>query len=263
MSMNVRRITWVAGLILWGVLGGGPIMAAEQTGHIRMAVDSPLRSAENKARDERRKPAEILKFFGVEPGMKIVEIAAGGGYYTEILSLAVGEGGRVIAHTPPFLVTYRPEVYGPGGIMAQKYSSPPWNKNVVYWVADLSAPDFPMDQDMVTNVLFYHDTVWQKTDRAAMNRAIYDCLKPGGIYAIIDHSAQAGSGGRDVKSLHRIDKALVIHEVTAARFELVAESDLLAHPEDSRDYNVFRDVETRRDATDRFVLKFRKPVPPM
>jgi predicted methyltransferase len=106
-------------------------------------------------------------------------------------------------------------------------------------------------------VLFYHDTYWQGVDRQAMLAGIMQALKPGGIFALIDHSAEPGSKDRDVKTLHRVDEALVREEVLAAGFELVAESDLLRHPEDDRTINVFD--AALRGKTDRFVYKFRKP----
>ena len=108
-------------------------------------------------------------------------------------------------------------------------------------------------------VLFYHDTYWQGVDRTKMNKAVFDALAPGGIFGIVDHVAEAGSGDRDVSSLHRVDPELVKKELLAAGFVLDGESSILHNPEDRHDYNVFRDVRTNRDQTDRFVYRFRKP----
>jgi len=119
------------------------------------------------------------------------------------------------------------------------------------------SPAVDASADAMLMILFYHDTYWQEIDRRAMNRAVFDALKPGGLYGIVDHHAEAGSGSRDVKSLHRVDAELVKREILAAGFEFDAESDGLRHPEDDRSANVF-DAGIR-GRTDRFVFRFRKP----
>ena len=108
-------------------------------------------------------------------------------------------------------------------------------------------------------VLFYHDTYWQEVDRPAMNQRIFRALKPGGIYGIIDHHAAAGAGADVVKTLHRIEREMVVAELLEAGFMLDAESDLLAHADDARSLNVFDPAV--RGKTDQFVLRFRKPNP--
>jgi predicted methyltransferase len=129
--------------------------------------------------------------------------------------------------------------------------------------------ELPPDLDAVLLIRFYHDLFWQPrpdgtlTDRAEFLRRVYESLKPGGVFGVVDHHAQAGSGERDAldpeNGLHRIDVELVKQEVLAAGFLLEAESGLLQHPEDTRDWNIFIDDRTRRDTTDRFVLRFVKP----
>jgi predicted methyltransferase len=109
-------------------------------------------------------------------------------------------------------------------------------------------------------VLFYHDTVWLKVDRAKMNRAVFDALKPGGIYAVLDHSARPGTGLDDVQTLHRIDEATVRKEVEEAGFVLAGEAGFLRNPTDPRDWNDSpKAAGDRRGTSDRFVLKFVKP----
>ena len=109
-------------------------------------------------------------------------------------------------------------------------------------------------------ILFYHDTVWMGTDRAKMNKAIYNALKPGGVYAIIDHSSRAGAGVTEAQTLHRIEEKVVRDEIAAAGFKLAAEASFLRNPSDARDWNASpRSAGEQRGTSDRFVLKFVKP----
>jgi predicted methyltransferase len=109
-------------------------------------------------------------------------------------------------------------------------------------------------------VLFYHDTVWMETDRAKMNLAIFKALKPGGVFAIIDHSGRAGSGTTETKTLHRIDEEAVKKELLAAGFKLGGSADFLRNPGDARDWNDSPGAaKEKRGTSDRFVLKFVKP----
>ena len=109
-------------------------------------------------------------------------------------------------------------------------------------------------------VLFYHDTVWMGANRDRMNRAVFDALRPGGFYVIIDHAARAGSGTADAETLHRIDEAFVIAEVERAGFKLHAVGDFLRNPADKRDWNASpRTAGKRRGTSDRFALQFVKP----
>ena len=128
--------------------------------------------------------------------------------------------------------------------------------------------DLPRDLDAALLIRFYHDLFWQPrpdgalTDRAEFLRRVHESLKLGGTFGVVDHHAEAGSGARDAldpeNGLHRIDVELVKQEVVAAGFLLETESSLLRHPEDTRDWNIFVDDRTRRDTTDRFVLRFAK-----
>ncbi|MCA9663293.1 MAG: SAM-dependent methyltransferase, partial [Myxococcales bacterium] len=114
----------------------------------------------------------------------------------------------------------------------------------------------------VVMVLFYHDTVWMKTDRAAMNRAIFAALRPGGAYVIIDHSGREGTGTSEAQSLHRIEEAVVRQELEAAGFEFAAAADFLRNADDPRDWNAAPRAAAeagKRGESDRFVLRFIKP----
>ena len=223
---------------------------------IAAAVAAADRSEEDRALDAGRRPVEVLGFFRLAPGQKVGEIFAGGGYTTELIARTVGEGGVVYAHnTKDILDRF---ARGPWTERAAK----PVMKKVVAVEAPLDAP-FPPEAtglDAVITILNYHDAVWMKVDRAKMNRAIFDALRPGGVYGIVDHSAADGSGVRDVETLHRIDEAVVKEEVLAAGFRLDGESDVLRNPDDPRDWNASpREAGAKRGTSDRFVLRFVKP----
>jgi predicted methyltransferase len=223
---------------------------------IHAVVDAPDRSATDRALDPGRHPAEMLAFFGLRPGMRVAELGAGGGYTTELLARTVGPPGVVFGQNTPFIL--------------KRFAEQPWStrlatpamRNVVRVDREFDDPLPPEahDLDAVLIVLLYHDTVWMGVDRSKMNRAVFRALRPGGIYAIVDHSARVGSGTADVQTFHRIDEQVVRDEVTTAGFELVAQASFLRNPSDTRDWN---DSPTaagvRRGTSDRFVLMFVKP----
>jgi predicted methyltransferase len=206
---------------------------------IAAAVASPDRPADDVARDADRKPADVLTYFEVHPGEVVFELVAGGGYYTELFSRAVGPSGRVVA------TRLAPERLTDGRL-----------PNVTDG-ADRDWGFAPNSVDLAFTSLNYHDLINLKVDRPALLRDILTVLKPGGTLAVIDHAAADGSGIRDVGTLHRVDEAAVVSEITAAGFELVDTSGLLRHPEDGRTLPVF-DPKIR-GKTDQFILKFRKP----
>jgi len=116
------------------------------------------------------------------------------------------------------------------------------------------------DLDVVVDVLFYHDTVWQGADRARMNQTIFRALRSGGLYVVVDHSARAGTGIADVETLHRIEESVVKEEIERAGFKLARSADFLRSPADTRDWSASpRTAGERRGTSDRFVLAFVKP----
>lgn len=152
-------------------------------------VAAPDRSEPDRALDAGRSPEDLLVFLALAPGAHVAEIGAGGGYTSELLARAVGPEGRVWGQNAPFVLA--------------RFAEKPWSerlaKPVMAPVRRLDRPfddPFPADfedrgrLDCVVNVLFYHDTVWQGVDRAAMNRAVFDALAPGGSYVIVDHAAR-------------------------------------------------------------------------
>jgi predicted methyltransferase len=226
-------------------------------------VDAPDRDPEDKALDAGRRPAEMLSFFGIKPGMKVAEIGAASGYTTELLARAVGPDGVVYGQNSAWVL--------------EKFADKPWaarlakpvNKNVVKVTREFDDPFPPeaKDLDAVFCVLLYHDMYWLKgsgpggtVDRAKLNAAVFKALKPGGIYAIIDHSGKTGSGTTEVQTIHRIEEKAVREEIEKAGFKLAAEGDFLRNPKDPRDWNTapFAAAE-KRGTSDRFVLKYVKP----
>ncbi len=216
---------------------------------ILAAVKAP-RSAKDTAMDAVRKPVEMLRFFEVKKGMKLAELGAGGGYTTSLLAAVVGSEGAVFAQNPKEW---------------QQFAKKPWeertkdgglsNVTLLERAFDNPLPEEAKELDMVFSVLIYHDTAYMNIDRDAMNTAVAAALKPGGIYAVVDHHAEDGAGVSVVTTLHRIEKKIVIAEIEKAGFELLGEADFLRDEKDDHKGMAFGRPQP---VTDRFVLKFRK-----
>jgi len=216
--------------------------------YVRKAVENPARSAEQKARDANRKPAEVLTLSGVKPGDNVVEFASFGQYFTSMLSDIVGPKGVVYMYDLPYTEKR-------AGEASRAFVAA--HPNAKYELVDYNTLMLPQGMDIVFNVLYYHDLPLNNIDTASLNKRIFDALKPGGIFFVVDHNAAPGSGTRDTKALHRIDPDVIRKEVTAAGFELVEESKLLAHPGDDHTQMVF--APGLRGLTDQTIFKFRKP----
>jgi predicted methyltransferase len=225
--------------------------------YISAAVGDSARPDEDKQRDADRKPGETLAFAGVKPGEQVVELAAGGGYFTRLLSAAVGPKGRVTVIVSPPKPDAAPGAPVPGAAV-KAIAADPHYANVqisVQRVAELSMPE---KADLVWTTQNYHDFHnIPDVDIATINKAVFAALKPGGTFFVLDHAAEAGSGARDTNTLHRIDKATVIKEVEAAGFRLKGESGILANKDDPHTAKVFDPAI--RGHTDQFILKFTKP----
>jgi len=208
------------------------------------------RSDDDRKADARRQPAKLLDFAGIKPGMTVLDLMAGSGYTTELLVRAVGKTGKVYAVNSPAA----PERVITN--MGERLKKPVMaNVTLVSASPDASFPD-GVHPDVVTFVLNYHDTTYLPIDRAKMNKAVFDGLKSGGTYVIVDHAAKAGDGVTVGKSLHRIEESTVIAEVEAAGFKKEAEADFLHQPNDPKDKPFF---DMKGEPTDQFVLKFKKP----
>jgi predicted methyltransferase len=165
---------------------------------IKRAIESSARSAEQRARDADRKPAETLMLAQINEGARVIELASFGHYYTTILTEAVGASGHVYMVDMPWTEPF-------GGAAARAFDAA--HANATYTQANYNQMELPQNVDAVLNVLFYHDLTRDNVDTADMNRRIFAALKPGGIYLVIDHKAADGSGWRDASTLHRITGA--------------------------------------------------------
>jgi len=244
MKILAGRIWLLAPMV---ALAGCASMNAQAPGDFGQVLADPIRPAADVARDADRKPVELLAFAGVRPGSTVAELAPGGGYFTRILTGAVGPSGHVYA------VTGRPSP-----ALAEIASK---RSNLTVVVAAPGTIPLPVPVDIVWTTLNYHDFKNNKLptgDAAqALNAEAFRILKPGGTYLIVDHEAAPGAGATQTSTLHRIEDTIVRQEVQAAGFVLDAGSDLLRHPAD--DHTAKVQEAGIRGKTDQFILKFRKP----
>jgi predicted methyltransferase len=210
----------------------------------QMVVASPVRTDQDRRMDTSRNPTAFIPFTQVKPGMQVLDVAAGGGYTSQLMALAVGPTGMVWAQRTQ-----------PGETITKRLADQPQaNLVVVLRPFDDPVPEQAGKLDLVTLVNNYHDITYLPVDRAKMNANIYAALKAGGRYVVVDHSAKPGSDISSGKTLHRIDKAIVIAEVTRAGFVLEAEGDFLRDPADTMEVS----SGDSKIPTDKFVLRFVK-----
>jgi predicted methyltransferase len=231
--------------------------AASTPDNIAAAIADSHRPDADKQRDADRKPAETLAFTGVKSGAQIAELLPGSGYFTRIFSKAVGSGGHVYALVPARSPDAAPDTPD-FAARVKAIAADPNYANVTVVVEPFSQLGVPAPVDLVWTSQNYHDLHnLPGLDVGILNKMVFDDLKPGGIYLVLDHTAEAGSGTRDTKTLHRIDPEAVKKEILAAGFVFVGSSNLLAQPGDTRSLKVFDPGV--RGKTDQFILKFRKP----
>jgi predicted methyltransferase len=208
-------------------------------------IADPIRTDQDRRMDASRNPAKFLPFTGVEPGMVVLDVSAGAGYTSQLLALSVAPDGKLFAQRP-----------APGDALTKRLAEHPQADFVpVYRPFDDPVPPDAPKLDLVTLVNNYHDIVYLPVDRAKMNQRIYAALKPGGHYVIVDHSAKPGAGISVVRTLHRIDRDVVVAEVTQAGFVLDAEGEFLRNAADTREVS---SGDGKID-TDKFALRFVKP----
>ena len=245
------------------------VLASALAGHVSIAepnrqsiyeqaLASESRFEGDAARDAGRNPAAVLKFLGITPGMTVLDMFSGGGYYSEILANVVGDSGNVVAHSNTAYLNFVGEEF------VNRYKAGRL-ANVDILMAENNKLRLDENHyDAIFMGLAYHDIYWVNPDNGwheidgdKFRAELLKSLKPGGVLGITDHSAGPETSRSDAIPLHRIDKAIVIADLEAAGFELVEESDVLRNPDDDYSKNVF--AEGIRGNTDRFVLKFRKP----
>jgi len=241
--MTVRNFGWTKSLAWSFALMLAAGCAASSTPNYTDLLVNPNRPDAERALDAVRKPHEVMAFYQVKRGDKVADLVTTRGYYAAILSHLVGPEGIVYAAN----ATARPELH-------ERVKQPS--------LANVRVIDGPFDKialpqdgslDFVFIHLDYHEVAGDV--RAAMNRRVFAALKRGGSYGIVDHAAAPGRGDQDAKTLHRMDKDLVVKEAMAAGFRLEKEGTMLSRADDTRDFSVTK----LRDRSDRFVLKFEKP----
>lgn len=236
-----------------GLLTIGTAMAATPAvpPYIAAAVAAPARPATDTQRDINRKPAEVLAFAGVKPGDKVLELIPGSGYYTQLLCRVVGSKGHVDTVT---FARRTPQAKAPTAPPATADCA----ENVSWKLIPATGVSFPGGMDLVWTSENYHDLNndnYGPEDMKSFNKAVFDALKPGGVFLVEDHAAAAGSGARDTNTLHRIDVERVKQDLASVGFVLEASSDVLRRSDDPLTARA-HELEGK---TSKFLLRFRKP----
>ena len=222
---------------------------------VQRGVDDPARAAD-KAEDDRRKVALVMTFAQVKPGQKVLELVPGTGYWTRVFSAIVGPQGHVYTVWPDEMGKFSAKSLATW----QQLVATPHYANVSLLQQPAAQLSVPVPVDLVftsQNYHDYHDPFMGPVDMAKFDKKVFDALKPGGLFVVIDHVAPAGSGLADTNTLHRIDPAVVKREVEAAGFVFDGESNALRNPADPHDIKVFD--KAIRGHTDQFIYRFRKP----
>ena len=281
----ITNVVLLLGIHMTGAGQDSPPLSSAQIIEI---LSSPDRTTADRTNDLRRKPEQMLGFIGIRPGIVALDLSAAGGYTTELLARSIGPTGKVYGQSRPRDPNQAPTPSSvPEGNsrpnlapVATPAASPAAPRPSPVALADrdarlheagipaapivaLSRPfedpvpsDLALEQiDLVTLMFNYHDLGHLGVDRAAMNRAVFRALKPGGLYVIADHAGRPGTGISESGTLHRIEEAFLRQEVEAAGFRLAEEGKFLRNPNDPRDKNTPDPPQPK----DEFVLKFVRP----
>lgn len=251
----VLFVAAICSLAVFSYASIGRVAIADEAGMLSGELaNAPGRSEEDKARDAQRKPDQVLTFLGLRAGDTVLDMWASGGWYTEVLSIAVGPDGRVYSQNGPQVLQFRDGHYDK--LLTARLAGDRLS-NVTRLDETVTESSLaPGSVDFVMTALNFHDIYNRQGAEAAgaLLTAILDLLKPGGTLGLIDH---VGNADADNAALHRIEPALVRSAAIEAGFIVEAESDLLADANDDHTKMVFN--ETIRGKTDRFILRLRKP----
>jgi predicted methyltransferase len=234
-----------------------PPMAGKMPTTIAAALADPRRPVEQTLLDARRKPEIVIAFAGIKPGDQVADFMPGNAYFTRIFSDVVGPRGHIYA----FIPTEQIANCSPTEIAGTRaLAHDPGYSNVSVLSESVTRFRLPRKLDVLWTAQNYHDLHDSFMGPANIDRllkAFFRALKPGGVFLVIDHVAEPGSGLRDTETLHRIDPARMRSEIEAAGFVFEAQSDALRNPSDDHKRTVFDPV--LRASTDQVVLRFRKP----
>jgi predicted methyltransferase len=256
--MQIIVVAFAASALSFGTIAfaaGGP--SRDVSTALAAAVADSSRPDSDTIRDADRKPAQTLVIAGIQPGDKVADYVADSGYFTRLFSSVVGSKGHVYAVEPTAFFKYQSFPKAVAELQSYAVTHP----NVTVTIAAaLEGLRFPEKLDLFWISQSYHDLhdkFMGPVDAAAFNEAVYEALKPGGFYVVLDHSAAPGAAADVTETLHRIESSTVRREVEAAGFKFDSESSILANRADRRTAKVFD--QTIRGHTDQFILKFRKP----
>jgi predicted methyltransferase len=220
------------------------------------AAQEAARPPQDVAKDALRHPREVLAFAGVKPGDTVIEMIPGGGYYTRLLSAAVGPSGRVFAVIPTFIAEHMSKAVD----MEKALAAEPGYGNVTVVVEGLGKITEQGPADVVFTAQNYHDlhnAAVPPGTAAAVDQAVFAALKPGGVYLVEDHVGAPGTGASEAGTLHRIEPAFARTEIEASGLRYDGSTPVVANPTDPHTAKVFD--PSIRGRTDQFVFRFRKP----
>jgi predicted methyltransferase len=254
--MNVETrwyLVAMLGLSVHALADTAPLMPL----FVEAAISDPRRPDDQVKLDRTRKPGQSILFSEAKPGDRIADLMSGNGYFTRILSQVVGQTGHVYAYIPTEQIAHCSPLEIAGTQAIARDAS---YRNVTLLTGSLAGFRLPEKLDLIWMSQSYHDlhdSFLGPANVAVLNKAIFAALKPGGVFLIIDHVAEAGSGLRDTETLHRIDPIRMTNEIEAAGFVLESQSDALRNANDDHKLTIF---DPRiRGRTDQVLFRFRKP----
>jgi len=239
------------------LLASPPVLAADAPAHIAAAVAAPERSDKDRERDARDRPAEVMTFAGIKPGMAIADVFGGGGYWTELLARAVGAEGKVtLVNNAPYLEFSREDLKTR---FADDRLPGVTRRTIETCDMKLGRASF----DLILIVMSYHDLYyvdeaggWPAIDAGGFLDQLHAALKPGGSLLIIDHAAAAGAGNSGAGEIHRIEEAFAKRDIESHGFKLEKTWDGYRNPADDLSKLVFDPAV--RGKTDRFTHLYRR-----